>query len=58
MEMKRTRRSPNWFEIGMDAWALAAESNMVIAQRMGAMAIGGGRPAKGHRAHALSDHPV
>ena len=25
----------------MDAWALAAESNIVIAQRMGALAFGG-----------------
>lgn len=33
--------SPNWFGIGLDAWNLAAESNMVIAMRMGAMAFGG-----------------
>lgn len=32
---------PNWFGIGMDAWALAAESNMVIAQRLTTMAFGG-----------------
>ena len=44
--MTRNRRSPNWFEIGMDAWALAAESNMVIAQRMGTMAFGGPAAAK------------
>lgn len=37
---------PNWFGIGMDAWALAAESNMVIAQRMAAMAVGGPAAAK------------
>jgi hypothetical protein len=34
-------KSPNWFGIGMDAWALAAESNMVIAQRMAALTFGG-----------------
>lgn len=39
--MTRKRTSANWFGIGMDAWALAAESNMVIAQRMTAMAFGG-----------------
>jgi hypothetical protein len=39
--MTRKTKTPNWFGIGMDAWALAAESNMVIAQRMGAMAFGG-----------------
>ncbi|MFN0047442.1 MAG: hypothetical protein ACKVOS_13350 [Sphingorhabdus sp.] len=32
---------PSWFSVGMDAWALAAESNMVIAMRMGALAFGG-----------------
>ena len=37
---------PNWYSISMDAWALAAESNMVIAQRMGAMAFGGPAAAK------------
>ena len=43
-----TRKAPpaNWLTIGMDAWALAAESNMVIAQRMGAMAFGGPAAAK------------
>jgi hypothetical protein len=44
--MTRKIKSPNWFGIGMDAWALAAESNMVIAQRMGAMAFGGPDAAK------------
>jgi hypothetical protein len=44
--MIRKTKSPNWFGIGMDAWALAAESNMVIAQRMGAMAFGGPDAAK------------
>lgn len=33
--------SPNWFGIGLDAWSLAAESNMVIEMRLGAMASGG-----------------
>lgn len=36
----------NWFGIGMDAWALAAESNIVIAQRMAAMTFGGPAAAK------------
>jgi hypothetical protein len=39
--MARNFKSPNWFEIGMDAWALAAESNIVITQRMAAMTFGG-----------------
>jgi hypothetical protein len=39
--MAQKSKSSNWFEIGMDVWALAAESNMVIAQRMGQMAFGG-----------------
>ena len=30
----------------MDAWALAVESNMVIAMRLGAMAFGGPSAAK------------
>lgn len=32
---------PNWLSISMDAWALAAESNVVIAQRMAALSFGG-----------------
>ena len=44
--MTRKMKSPNWFGIGMDAWALAAESNMVIAMRMGTMAMGGPAAAK------------
>lgn len=44
--MTRNSKSPNWFEIGMDAWALAAESNMVIAHRVGTMAFGGPSAAK------------
>jgi hypothetical protein len=39
--MTETSKKPNWFDIGMDAWALAAESNMVIAMRMGSLAQGG-----------------
>jgi hypothetical protein len=35
------RPRPNHFTIAMDAWALAAESGMVIAMRMGALALGG-----------------
>lgn len=34
-------KKPNWFDIGMDAWALAVESNMVIAMRIGSLAQGG-----------------
>jgi hypothetical protein len=44
--MTRKTKTPNWFGIGMDAWALAAESNIVIAQRMSAMAFGGPAAAK------------
>lgn len=44
--MTRKTKTPNWFGIGMDAWALAAESNMVIAQRLGTMAFGGPAAAK------------
>ena len=44
--MTRKTKSTNWFAIGMDAWALAAESNMVIAMRLGTMAIGGPAAAK------------
>jgi hypothetical protein len=39
--MTRKSKNPNWFGIGMDAWALAAESNLVIAQRMAALTFGG-----------------
>ena len=39
--MTETSKKPNWFDIGMDAWALAAESNMVIAMRIGSLAQGG-----------------
>lgn len=44
--MTRKTSSANWFNVSMDAWALAAESNIVIAQRMGAMAFGGPAAAK------------
>ncbi len=44
--MTRKTKNPNWFGIGMDAWALAAESNMVIAQRLTTMAFGGPAAAK------------
>lgn len=43
--MPRKTKSPNWFGIGLDAWALAAESNIVIAMRMGTMAMGGPKAA-------------
>lgn len=39
-------RNPNWFDISMDAWALAAESNMVIAARLGSLALGGPNAAR------------
>lgn len=45
-DMPRKTRSANWFSVGMDAWALAVESNMVIAMRMGTMAMGGPAAAK------------
>lgn len=44
--MTTTTKSPNWFDISMDAWALAAESNMVIAMRMGSLAFGGPTAAR------------
>jgi hypothetical protein len=39
--MTTTSKNPNWFDIGMDGWALAAESNIVIAMRIGSLAQGG-----------------
>lgn len=42
---RRGAKSSNWFGIGMDAWMLGAEANMVIAMRMGAMAMGGPKAA-------------
>ncbi|MFN3620668.1 hypothetical protein [Sphingorhabdus sp.] len=44
--MTTTTKSPNWFNISMDAWALAAESNMVIAMRLGSLAFGGPTAAR------------
>ena len=44
--MTRKKYTANWFTIGMDAWALAAESNIVIAQRISALALGGPAAAK------------
>ena len=43
---RRAASAPNWLSIGMDAWMLAAESNMVIAMRMGTMALGGTTAAR------------
>jgi hypothetical protein len=54
--MTRKTKNPNWFEIGMDAWALAAESNMVIAMRMGAIATGG--PAAAREAERMLSEKV
>lgn len=39
--MTTTPKTPSWFDISVDAWALAAESNMVIAMRIGSMVQGG-----------------
>lgn len=44
--MSKKTKNPNWFDIGMDAWALAAESNIVIAMRMGSLAFGGPTAAR------------
>ena len=44
--MTTTPKTPNWFDIGMDAWALAAESNIVIAMRIGSLALGGPNAAR------------
>lgn len=44
--MTRKSKSPNWFDIGLDAWTLGAEANMVIAMRMGALAFGGPAAAR------------
>ncbi len=44
--MTRKTKSADWFGISMDAWALAAESNIVIALRLGQMALGGPAAAK------------
>jgi hypothetical protein len=44
--MTNKTKSANWLNVSMDAWALAAESNMVIAMRLGSMAFGGPAAAK------------
>lgn len=44
--MSRKTKNANWLGISMDAWALAAESNMVIAMRIGQIAMGGPAAAK------------
>jgi hypothetical protein len=44
--MSNATKSPSWFDISMDAWALAAESNMVIAMRIGSLALGGPNAAR------------
>ena len=44
--MTAKTKTPNWFDIGMDAWALAAESNIVIAMRMGSLVLGGPTAAR------------
>ena len=54
--MARKTKSPNWFGIGMDAWVLAAEANMVIAMRMGQMAMGG--PAAAREAERMVSEKI
>lgn len=54
--MTRTPTAPNWFNISMDAWALAAESSMVIAMRMAGIAIGG--PAAAREAERMVSEKV
>ncbi len=44
--MTNTVKSASWLNVSMDAWALAAESNMVIAMRMGALTFGGPSAAR------------
>ena len=44
--MTNQSKTANWLSISMDAWALAVESNMVIAMRLGSMAFGGPAAAK------------
>jgi hypothetical protein len=53
--MTTTSKNPNWFDISMDAWALAAESNMVIAMRLG-LAQGG--PAAAQEAERMVTEKV
>lgn len=54
--MTETSKKPNWFDIGMDAWALAAESNLVIAMRIGSLAQGG--PAAAQEAGRMVSEKV
>lgn len=54
--MTAKTKNPNWFDIGMDAWALAAESNIVIAMRMGSLALGG--PAAAREAERMVSEKV
>ena len=54
--MTKKTKKPNWFDIGMDAWALAAESNIVIAMRMGSLAQGG--PAAAREAERMVSEKV
>jgi hypothetical protein len=54
--MSTKTSTPNWFDIGMDAWALAAESNIVIAMRMGNLALGG--PAAAREAERMVSEKV
>lgn len=54
--MTAKTKTPNWFDIGMDAWALAAESNIVIAMRMGSLVLGG--PAAAREAERMVSEKV
>ena len=54
--MTTKTKNQNWFEIGMDAWALAAESNIVIAMRIGSLALGG--PAAAREAERMVSEKV
>jgi len=54
--MTRPNPAPNWFNISMDAWALAAESSMVIAMRMGGMVMGG--PAAAREAERMVSEKI
>ena len=56
MGMTTISKNPNWFDIGMDAWALAAESNIVIAMRIGSLAQGG--PAAAQEAGRMVSEKV
>ncbi len=49
-------KNPNWFDIGMDAWVLAAESSIVIGMRMGSLALGG--PAAAREAERMLSEKV